>query len=114
MPVSARERLLLPAVVRGVFAVATSWYQGMGPAPPEWDQELCSYTPPRSCREGVLQGGWPFPYVVDAPGISVVGKVTIVGEDHFHPVPFVVDALIAGAVVWLLLRARRSPRHLAR
>ena len=105
-----RARLVLAAVGGLVFALATSMYQRIGPAPPEWHQELCSYTPPRSCRYGVLQAGWPLPYVVDAPGISVVGKVTIVGEDHFHPWPFVADALIAGAVVWLLLGVRRKPR----
>lgn len=102
-----RARLVLAAVAGLAFTLATSWYQRIGPAPPEWDQELCSYTPPRSCRDGVLQGGWPLPYIVDSPGVSVVGKVTIIGEDRFRPRAFVADALIAGVVIWLLLQALR-------
>ena len=103
-----RARLVLAAAAGLAFAVATSWYQRIGPAPPEWDNELCSYNPPRSCRHGVLQGGWPLPYIVDSPGVSVVGKVTIIGEDRFRPWAFAADALIAALAVWLLLRARRS------
>jgi len=107
---TGRARLTLSAVAGLVIAIATSWYQRIGPAPPEWDQELCSYHPPRSCRDGVLQGGWPLAYIVDSPGVSVVGKVTIVGEDHFHPLPFAVDAALAGALVWLLLGLRGNGR----
>ena len=107
---------MLSAVAGLALAIASSWYQRIGDAPPEWDQELCSYTPPRSCRDGVLKGGWPLPYVVDAPGVSVVGNVTIIGEDHFHPGPFVADAALAAALVWLLLgvRARRGARVIER
>lgn len=104
------KRATLSTVAGLVLAIASSWYQRIGDAPPEWDQELCSYTPPRSCREGVLKGGWPLPYIVDSPGVSVVGKVTIIGEDRFHAAPFLADAAIAGALVWLLLGARRRKR----
>lgn len=42
------------------------------------------------CR--VAAAGWPLPYLVDYPGISVVGSAdlsgALVGEDHFRLLPF--------------------------
>ena len=106
---NARSRVPLSAIAGLACAVGTAWYQRVGAAPPEWDQELCSFQPPRSCREGVLVGGWPFPYLVDRPGVSVVGKITIIGEDDFHPVPFAADAIVLGGLIYLLVGiGRRS------
>jgi hypothetical protein len=95
-------RLALSAVAGLLFAVATGWYERIGRAPPAWDQELCSYSPPRSCRFGVLQSGWPLPYLVDAPGVSRVGQLAF-GEDHLRPWAFVADALIGSVIVWLVM-----------
>ena len=90
------------------LAVASGWYERVGPAPRAWDEELCSYSPPPSCRDGVLQGGWPLAYLVDAPGVSRVGRLAI-GEDHFREWAFAVDAAGAAALIWLLFRARARP-----
>ena len=99
----------LPVFGGLALAVASGWHGRVGPAPRAWDQELCSYSPPRSCRDGVLQSGWPLAYLVDARGVSRVGRLAI-GEDHFHPWAFAVDAAVAGALIWLLLfRARAGP-----
>ena len=57
----------------------------------------------QSCE--VAAGGWPVPYLVDYPGISVVGSVDLMGgllgEDHFRPREFcltmaVLDSVIGG------------------
>jgi len=103
-------RVALSTIAGLALAISSRWYERIGRAPAAWDDELCSLDPPRSCREGVLKGGWPLPYLVDAPGVSVVGKLSI-GEDHFQPWAFAADAAIAGAVVWLLSRARERTRR---
>ena len=65
------------------------------------------------CESGceVAAAGWPAPYLVDYPGISVVGAAdlfdAVVGEDRFHWLPFALSLLfwIAVAVgAWLLWR----------
>lgn len=37
------------------------------------------------CDHGctMVAGGWPFVYLVDHDGISPVGSVSLLGEDHF-------------------------------
>jgi hypothetical protein len=109
-----RQNLLAPVILSALaglaLAVASAWYERIGPAPPGWSQEICSYDPPRSCRDGVLLAGWPLPYLIDAPGVSRVGTLSI-WEDHFRPWSFAADALAASVVVWLLGRLLlRSPR----
>jgi hypothetical protein len=58
------------------------------------------------CEAGceVAAAGWPAPYVVDYPGISVVGSAdllgALVGEDKFRLLPF-----LMGVLFWSLLAA---------
>ena len=67
----------------------------------------------QSCR--VAAAGWPFPYLVDYPGISVVGSAglsgALTGEDKFRLLPFLLTLAFwtAAALVADLLwrRARR-------
>lgn len=64
-----------------------------------------------SCR--VAAAGWPFPYLVDYPGISVVGSAdlsgALVGEDHFQLLPFCLTLAfwLAAALAATLLWRRR-------
>lgn len=70
-----------------------------------------------SCK--VASAGWPSPYIVDYPGISVVGSVglagALLGEDHFKFIPFAVTALFwtavwaTGALLWRRRRSRARP-----
>lgn len=78
----------------------------------EWD---CPPAP-ASCAKPVLVLGFPFPYVSDNQGISVVGSASLfgalIGEDFFHPAAFVADVAVyfaAAALAALALRARRRP-----
>jgi len=72
---------------------------------------LCEQTtdnPHGTCFQNLPSGGWPFPYLHDAAGTSVIGKLG--PEDRFEPVWFLVDAAAFGAVVasgTVLLRWRR-------
>ena len=62
----------------------------------------------------VAAAGWPFPYLVDYPGISVVGSADLsgafVGEDKFRLLPFVLTLAFwtAAAMVAALLRRRAA------
>ena len=94
------------------FAACSRWHERVGPAPVAWhESEVCSFSPPRSCRDGVLQAGWPLAYLLDAPGVSRVGQLALV-EDQFRPAAFGADAALGAIVGWGLLRglARRRPR----
>ena len=72
---------------------------------------------PASCARPVVVGGYPFPFVVDFHGVSVVNSVSlsgaILGEDFFLWLPFLTDVLIYFFVVlalWTGIQALRGPR----
>jgi hypothetical protein len=66
------------------------------------------------CETGcaVAAVGWPIPYVVDYPGISVVGRASVtgalVGEDQFRLSAFGLTFLFWTAVAALVLGLLRS------
>jgi hypothetical protein len=63
-----------------------------------------SYPGSMDCQQGCefVAAGWPFPYVVDHPGISPVGSVSLsgalLGEDIVRP-----GAAVATFVFWLVV-----------
>lgn len=69
------------------------------------------------CHQGCefVAGGWPFPYLVDHPGISPTGVVSLtgglLGEDILR-----VDMLAATFFLWLLMivMAARTASYLKR
>lgn len=64
---------------------------------------LCGASSSEPCMKPVLNGGFPFAYLFDAPGVSVEGKLSF-GEDHLQPVPFVSDVAVYLAVIVLIVR----------
>jgi hypothetical protein len=71
------------------------------------------YSEIMGCESGcdVAAAGWPIPYLVDYPGISVVGVANLsgamLGEDKFHTAPFTMTLLFwvaASAAAWFLWR----------
>ncbi|MEW5929823.1 MAG: hypothetical protein AB1941_20400 [Gemmatimonadota bacterium] len=99
--------LLLSAVL---LALASGAVRGTRMEVQEWD---CPPAP-ASCARPVLVLGFPFPYVSDNHGVSVVGSASLlgalIGEDFFHPAAFAADVAVyfaVAAVAWLALRARR-------
>jgi hypothetical protein len=101
---------LAPALA---IALGSAYVERVGPAPAAWRDELCSPFPLHPCAEGVLQGGWPFAFLLDKPGISVMSALGLV-EDRFEPWAFWANV----AVFWLTLlgvgHLVRSRRRLAR
>ena len=104
-----RILLTLPAAV-GV-ALATVWIERVGRAPDAWRDELCSPMPLHPCGQGVLQGGWPVAFLIDKPGISVMGRLGLV-EDRFQPRAFALDVGAIWLVMFLLVHAIASRREL--
>ena len=97
----------------GLLATAaTSLAQRTRPEVQEWD---CPPAP-ASCARPVLVGGLPLAYVSDHHGISVVGRVgllgALLGEDRFHPHAFWADVAAWTLVAWSAWRmgARGHPR----
>ena len=86
-PLRALRRGALTFVGALALTLASAYVERVGPAPSAWTDELCSPFPLHPCAEGVLQGGWPFAYLLDKPGISVMGALGLI-EDRFRPWAF--------------------------
>lgn len=116
-PARWRGRAALLAVAL-LLTLASSAVEGTRLEVQDWD---CP-PEPASCARPVVVLGFPFPYISDYHGISVVGSASLsgalLGEDHFHPSAFAADAGLyllaaAGAAApWRALR-RRSHRRRA-
>jgi hypothetical protein len=73
---------------------------------------------PASCARLVLVAGFPFPYLSDYHGISVVNRLSLVGgllgEDHLHWHAFLLDAGVYGlalAAAWTAAQRYYSRRR---
>ena len=64
---------------------------------------LCGASSSEPCMKPVLNGGFPFGYLFDAPGVSVEGKLSF-GEDLVRPAPFAFDVAVYLAVISLIVR----------
>jgi hypothetical protein len=95
------RRGALSVVVALGLTIASVRVERVGRAPDAWSQELCAPEPYHPCSEGVLQGGFPVGYIVDRPGISVMGRLALV-EDLFRPWAFALDVSIFGLVSFAL------------
>jgi hypothetical protein len=96
----------------GTLAVRESAVQVVG--------NMCTPVPKNPngyCYEPLPIAGWPFPFLYDSPGTSVLGQLGL--EDDFRPQWFLADAAILGAlpaavaVAFLLWRQRRTRRWTA-
>jgi hypothetical protein len=70
---------------------------------------------PASCARPVVVVGWPLPYISDFHGISVVGSADVIGalmgEDHFHWLPFLGNVALYAGLVLAVMWAWRRVRH---
>lgn len=83
--------LAILAVLALVVTFATIAYQRPGVVEPAGWEGYCLNGSP--CVAPILAAGFPIPFLVDSPGVSVVGVLNF-GEDEFHPGAFTQDALI--------------------
>jgi hypothetical protein len=99
-------RTLAALLLLAVFlAAVSSAVRGTRMEVQEWD---CPPAP-APCARPVVVLGFPFPYVSDNHGISVVGSASIpgalLGEDFFHAGAFAADVAVYFAASALALRA---------
>ena len=86
-----RLRTALALVVLAlVMASGSVGYQRVGPIQVVEGEGFCPGREP--CHVPALAGGFPLPYLVDDPQISVPHSLGV-GEDDFHRGAFAVDAL---------------------
>lgn len=81
------------------LALLSSKIERTGPELAEYGN-LCGPSGNSPCLGPVLKGGFPFAYLFDAPGVSVVGKLSF-GDDDVRPVPFFIDLGMYFAAIWL-------------
>jgi hypothetical protein len=103
-----RRKSLLAAGLAVIATLASSTIGGT---------VIAIYPEIMGCESGCLTaaGGWPAPYLVDYPGISPVGSVSLtdamLGMDKIWPaelaLTYVFWLAISALVVWLLVRKGR-------
>ena len=107
--------LLKPTLLVAVLAAAATLASSAIPG-----RVRAAYPGSMDCQQGCefVAAGWPFPYLVDHPGISPTGSVSLVngmlGVDLIWPGPLFASFAfwlgLAAAITWLVVRVvpRRS------
>lgn len=108
-----RPRILLTlAAAALVLTIASAAFQRVGPRRMVEGEAWCST--PAPCAVPVLAAGFPLPYLVDNPQVSVPHAIGL-GEDDFRPGAFLLDALFFFVLAWMvrwLIRSRIRQRAL--
>lgn len=99
--------ILALTAIAFALAAASVWYQQVGPERMVEGEGWC--TTPAPCAVPVLGAGFPFPWMVDNPQVSVPNAIGV-GEDDFRPGAFLMDALFYFAFGVLIIRIRREIR----
>lgn len=86
-------RVVVLALTVGLaLALLSSLIQRFGPEELPYGN-LCGRTGNELCMEPVLNGGFPFPFLFDAPGVSRERHLAFV-EDDLRKLPFVLDVAV--------------------
>lgn len=100
-----RVRMALAALaitIAFLLTLASVLIQRVGPLVPVTGEGFCPDG--KSCLVPALAGGFPLPYLIDNPQISVPNALFII-EDHFRPGAFFLDFFIYLLGVVLLGKA---------
>jgi hypothetical protein len=104
-----RARTLLAPAAALVLATASAAYQRVGPRRMVTGEAWCST--PAPCLVAVLGAGFPLPFLIDNPQVSVPNAIGLV-EDDFRPGAFLLDALLYFALTVLAAsRVHLRKRH---
>lgn len=107
-----RPRTLLALAAAALaLTCASAAYQRVGPRRMVTGEAWCST--PAPCAVPVLGAGFPFPFLVDNPQVSVPNAIGVV-EDDFRPGAFLLDALfffvLAFLARWFIRSRNRANR----
>jgi hypothetical protein len=90
-------QMALPGLVISIgLALASFFYQRIGPAQGFAGTECGN--PQNKCYAPVLNGGFPFPFVIDQPTISIPGHLFV--EDEIRIWAFLIDVMFYLIVFW--------------
>jgi hypothetical protein len=113
-----KDRLFTVSLAGAAFVMAVTLallsvvIQRIGPELVQYGN-LCGPTASDPCYGPVMKGGFPFAYLFDTPGVSVVGKLSFF-EDTLHPGALLIDITAYFAVIMLSIAAAshyRSARN---
>jgi hypothetical protein len=104
--IASLPRIGFALVVAIILAVLSVSIERIGPEPVEYGN-MCGPQGNDPCYKPALKGGFPVPYLFDAPGVSVERKLSF-GEDQLSAGALLVD--IAVYFVAILLAARVAAR----
>jgi hypothetical protein len=93
-------RLVLTLAVGLALALLSSLIQRFGPEERPYGG-LCGRTGNELCMERVRNGGFPFPFLFDAPGVSRERHLAFV-EDDLRKLPFALDVAVYSFTVALI------------
>ena len=100
----------LAALALGALATLLSTFVGERSAGATYPEIMGCET---GCR--VVATGWPFVFVRDYTGMSVVNSASILevllAADRFDPLPFCANLIAWAALCWLILTALRRRRQ---
>jgi len=104
-------RLGICLLLACTISALTVFVERIGPEQRSYGN-LCGENHDTDCLQPVLKGGYPWAYLLDAPGVSVEHQL-FVGEDEFLPRALALDVLFWAAALHLadrlFRRLRRSP-----
>ncbi|MBW3571140.1 MAG: hypothetical protein KY467_08540 [Gemmatimonadetes bacterium] len=87
------------------LACASAAYQRVGPRRTVEGEGWCGT--PAPCAVPVLGAGFPLPFLIDNPQVSVPGAIALV-EDDFRPAAFLANVLVYFALALLAVRLVRT------
>jgi hypothetical protein len=98
------NKIFIAIIFAVVLASASFFYQKIGPSVGIYGTE-CKDQPHGYCYGPLLGAGFPFQFVLDFPGISVVG--TIGYEDNVIQIMFLADVFIYCVIIYAGLELAR-------
>lgn len=90
------------------LALMSAYVERVGPDMASYGN-MCGPTGSDQCYEPVLKGGFPFPYLFDAPGVSVERQLSF-GGDKLRMVALVANIAIYFAIMVIVVVAVRRRR----
>jgi len=90
---------LVAAIILAMLSVSI---ERIGPEPVEYGN-MCGPQGNDPCYKPALKGGFPMPYLFDAPGVSVERKLSF-GEDQLSVGALVVDIAVYFVAIMLATR----------